>query len=298
VSVEFSYLDFLIDPLFNARAGNLLIPMGFVNLLHEPPTYWGNFRSFVETTIIPSTWREMGVGAHGGKDGVRYSAYVLNGFNASKFDDTGVRGGRQKANRALWEDIGVVGAVDYAFGMTSNGTAQVGLSAFYGGADQGMLETPDGESFSVTNQIYEAHVEFRKGGFKARALAAASRISNAGPLSEALFGEENGTVTRQVPENQVGWYVEGGYDVAPHLVRQARFTLTPWVRFEEYNLQNEVSTVTGLPANPALDGTILTVGLESKPHPNVVLKLDLVFPSRGSDDPVSDEIRLGAGFIY
>ncbi|RLC96155.1 MAG: hypothetical protein DRI46_14075, partial [Chloroflexi bacterium] len=90
VSVEFSYLDFLFNPAINARAGNLLVPMGFVNLIHEPPTYWGNIRPFVETTIIPSTWREMGLGIHGNAGNVRYSGYVINGFNAAKFDEKGV----------------------------------------------------------------------------------------------------------------------------------------------------------------------------------------------------------------
>jgi len=43
---------------------------------------------------------------------------------------------------------------------------------------------------------------------------------------------------------------------------------------------------------------LVTVGLESKPHPNVVIKLDWVHPTNESDKPTSDEIRLGAGFIY
>ena len=70
------------------------------------------------------------------------------------------------------------------------------------------------------------------------------------------------------------------------------------MRYEAYNLQNSVSGVTGLPANPALDGSVLTVGLESKPHPNVVIKLDWVKPDNQSDAPTSNEIRFGAGFVY
>jgi hypothetical protein len=298
VSVELAYLDFLIDPVFNVRGGNLLIPIGFLNLIHEPPTYWGNFRPFVETTIIPTTWREMGLGAHGSVSTVRYSAYVVNGFNGAKFDDKGVRGGRQKANRAVWEDIGGVAALDYLYEGMTNGVVQVGGSVFTGGADQNLIADPAGRSLKIENQIYELHLEFRKGRFKTRALAAAGRISNAGALSEALYADTTGNVTRQIPERQVGWYVEAGYDVAPLLWNESRFTLTPWIRYEQYNLQQSVSGATGLPANPTLEGTLLTVGLESKPHPNVVIKLDLVRPTNESDKPVSNEIRLGAGFIY
>jgi len=293
ISVEFAYLDFLINDGFNIRSGNLLVPMGFLNLIHEPPTYWGNIRPTIETSIIPTTWREMGLGAHGGFSGLTYSAFVLNGFNANEFDAKGVRDGRQKANRAIWEDVGGVVALDYQH----QHALRIGGSAFWGGADQGLVMDQSGGTLEVENQIYEAHVEFRRGGLRTRALVTASRISNAGELSRALYLDST-TVSQQVPEGQFGWYVEAGYDVAPLLWKQARFTLTPWLRYEDYNLQQKVSADTGLPADPALDGTMVTVGLESKPHPKVVVKLDWVHPSNESGKPTSDEIRLGAGFIY
>jgi hypothetical protein len=37
VSVEFAHLDFLLHPAANVRAGMVLVPMGFLNELHEPP---------------------------------------------------------------------------------------------------------------------------------------------------------------------------------------------------------------------------------------------------------------------
>jgi hypothetical protein len=293
ISVEFAYLDFLIDRSFNVRAGNLLVPMGFINLIHEPTTYWGNIRPVIETQIIPTTWREMGLGAHGSAGRFSYSAYVVNGFNGARFDADGVRAGRQKANRAIWEDIGALVALDY---LHHRGI-HIGGSAFWGGADQGLVANASGEAVSVANQIYEGHVQFRRGGFRTRALVTAGRIDNAGELSLALYADST-TVSEQVPEEQFGWYVEAGYDVAPLIWKRASFTLTPWLRYEDYNLQQRVSAVTGLPANPALDGTLVTVGLDSKPHPNVVIKLDWVHPTNESDKPTSDEIRLGAGFIY
>jgi hypothetical protein len=298
VSVEFAYLDFLFNPAFNARAGNLLVPMGFLNLMHEPPTYWGNFRPFSETTIIPTTWREMGVGAHGRVSDVRYSAYVLNGFNGTKFSAKGVRSGRQKGNRAIWEDVGGVLALDYVNERIANGVLRIGGSAFAGGADQNLIMDPTGGLLKIENQIYEVHAEIRRGGFKTRALFTGSHISNAGALSKALYSDTSGSVTQQVPEDQFGWYAEAGYDVAPLFWEQAGFTLTPWIRYEQFNLQSSVASATGVPADPALEGTLLTIGLESKPHPNVVVKLDLVHPTNEANEPVSDEIRLGAGFIY
>src|SRR3990172_10775864 len=79
VSVEFAYLDFLLlDPL-NVRAGLVLIPMGFINELHEPTTFLGNIRPEVEQRIIPTTWRENGAGFFGTLlPGLEYRTYVVN----------------------------------------------------------------------------------------------------------------------------------------------------------------------------------------------------------------------------
>lgn len=300
VSVEFAYLDFLIDPAFNVRGGNLLVPMGFLNQMHEPTTFLGNFRPVTESNIIPTTWREMGAGAHGAGAGLSYSAYVVNGLNGRKFDDKGVRESRQKGNQAVWEDLGGIVGVDYTRAVTS-GTFTVGGSAYYGGADHGLIADSTGVPIEVNHRIYEAHAEFRRGGLSARALVAASSIDNAEALSRALYTDEADPlrpVTKQVPEGQLGWYAEAGYDVAPLIWNEASFTLKPWLRYERYNLQESVAAGTDLAASAALDASLVSVGIESKPHPNVVIKLDLVFPSNESTAPVSDEIRLGAGFIY
>ena len=37
------------------------MPAGLLNENHEPTAYYGVERNFVETAIIPSTWREGGV---------------------------------------------------------------------------------------------------------------------------------------------------------------------------------------------------------------------------------------------
>ena len=65
VSVEFSQLDFLLHDAANIRAGLMLMPMGFINEMHEPTTFHGSRRPDVERYIIPATWREMGAGLFG-----------------------------------------------------------------------------------------------------------------------------------------------------------------------------------------------------------------------------------------
>src|SRR5690349_2866303 len=70
VALEQLYLDYLISPAFTLRAGLLLPPIGIVNEFHEPPTFNGVDRPVFDQNVIPTTWREIGVGAVGVIPGV------------------------------------------------------------------------------------------------------------------------------------------------------------------------------------------------------------------------------------
>ena len=60
--VEQLYVEREFDHGLRAKAGLFLIPAGLLNTNHEPTAYYGVERNFVETAIIPSTWREAGIG--------------------------------------------------------------------------------------------------------------------------------------------------------------------------------------------------------------------------------------------
>ncbi len=84
--VEFAYIDYRHSRAFNARAGLVLIPMGLVNPLHEPTSFLGALRPDVEDRIIPSTWRELGLGVYGeagldytGAPGLAAGASIFSG---------------------------------------------------------------------------------------------------------------------------------------------------------------------------------------------------------------------------
>lgn len=102
VALEFANLDFLFDPRINLRVGLMLLPMGFLNEIHEPPFFHGNDRPTVEREIIPSTWRANGIGFHGEVlEGLTYRTYGITGFNARGFRSNGFRDARQRGNREI-----------------------------------------------------------------------------------------------------------------------------------------------------------------------------------------------------
>ena len=63
--IEQAWVNYKFSDAVNVKGGLFLIPLGILNETHEPPTYYGVERNEVETRIIPTTWRELGVGVHG-----------------------------------------------------------------------------------------------------------------------------------------------------------------------------------------------------------------------------------------
>jgi len=89
--VEQFYVDRRLGDSVSARGGLFLMPFGLLNEHHEPTRYYGVQRNFVETLIIPSTWREGGVSLRGDTPlGLGWNLGLTTGFDLSKwqFDQT------------------------------------------------------------------------------------------------------------------------------------------------------------------------------------------------------------------
>jgi thiamine biosynthesis lipoprotein ApbE len=297
VSVEFAYLDYLVRPEINVRAGMLLPPMGFINELHEPPTYLGARRPDVEQRILPSTWRTNGVGVFGeSNSGFSYRAYLVEGFrgvaNASQSirgftAGDGVREARQSGSFSRVEDWGLTGLLEYA-----HGGFRAGVSGFTGGAAQGDT-TAAGNSFTGRTQLWEAHGEYKGHGLSVRALYARGTIDEA-----ERFNERNGVApgsNASVGSRLFGWYGEAGYDVLRLFSPGSEWTVVPYVRYERYDTQDGVPA--GYAANPANDRTVVTAGAALFPDPQVVVKADQQWRTNEAETG-QDQFNVSIGYLF
>ncbi|HVS03847.1 MAG TPA: ABC transporter C-terminal domain-containing protein [Thermoanaerobaculia bacterium] len=284
-SVEFAYLDYLWRPELGFRTGLLLVPMGFVNELHEPVVFLGANRPATERVIIPSTWRENGLGLFGEAGDLTYRAYLVNGFDAAGFSAGGLRGGRQKGSEALAEDFALVGRVDYA----PTPGVLVGGSVYQGDSGQGLAD-PAGGTLEVSTRIFELHGELGWRALHLRALAAWAELDDVAGLNRA----RGLTGSASVGEELQGWYLEAGYDVLSRFAG-GRAALTPFVRWEQLNTQRAVPA--GFAASGASDQEILTLGLDFKPIPNVVFKADWQDVDHAAGTGI-DQWNLGMGYVF
>jgi hypothetical protein len=285
VEVEFAYLDYLFSKSLRARAGLVLIPMGLVNELHEPPTFLGALRPDVEQRLIPSTWRELGAGVYGDAGRFSYRLYAVNGLNSEGYSAEGIREGSQEGSEAAAENWALTGRLDW----TPVTGGLVGVSFFSGDSDQGR-STPAGRSFYGRTTLYDVHADWKWRGLWLRGLYVRTTISDAAAINEAnaLTGDES------IGRRQWGWYLQAGFDVLS-LRAGARASLTPLVRYERYDTQAQVPS--GYARNPENDATVLTAGAVYKPIEPIALKVDWQRRSNAARTGVN-QWNVGLGYLF
>jgi hypothetical protein len=283
VSVEFAYVDYLYRDWLKARAGLLLLPMGLLNELHEPTVYLGAKRPETERQIIPSTWRENGIGVHGDVGGFTYRSYIVNGLDASGFSSEGLRGGRQKGSRAKAEDFAWVGRFDYV------GTPGllIGGSVYAGDSGQGLTGVND-ETLSVGTLIAEGHFDYKIKGFDLRGLYSRATVDEVAELNAALgyVGDDS------IGEVLEGYYLQAGFDLLRNNERQA---LLPYLRWE--TLDTQVQVPDGYETNPANDQEILTLGLAYQPIEQLILKVEYQDVDNEAGTGL-DQLNVQFGYIF
>jgi len=284
VALEQAYLDFLIKPYFNFRAGMLLSPVGIVNERHEPPSFNGVERPFVETTIIPTTWRELGFGITGDLGrGFRYRGYLTSSLDASRFNaEGGISEGRSRGFEASMRNPAKVIRLEYA-GVRR---LTLGASVYSGHAG---FNTP-GVNPRVNLFEFDGRYSYRRVDF--RGLFANTWVSRAGELNRRLQLETG--VNPNAASQMRGYYMEPAYHLLP---RRARNDVIVFTRYEKYNTQQRMPL--GYRPLTQFNRSSWVTGVTFKPTADVAIKFDYNF-NRNESAIVRalNGINLGIGWWF
>ena len=263
VSVEFATLDAMLRREVNLRAGLVLVPMGILNEMHEPPTYLGARRTDTETRVIPATWGANGIGAFGEAGPIAYKVYLTESLDASAFTaDEGIREGRQGGGKASADHLALTGRVD----LVSVPGLLLGASFFTG--DSGTELSWNGQPFGARTTAWDLHADWKLGALSVRGMWASVTISDVDLLNRSLGLTGDASIGSRLE----GWYLSAGYEVLSRLSPGTSLALTPFVRYERTDTQKEVPA--GYARDGANDRKVWTAGLDFKPIPNVALKVD------------------------
>lgn len=290
VSVEQAYVDFRLRDEIGVRAGTLLVPMGLQNEIHEPTTFHGVQRTSVERNIIPSTWRENGVGVFGDLGPVSYRSYLVTGLQSTTntgvsgfTSSTGLRSGRSSGAKSYAEDFASVTRVDYK----PLAGVLVGGSFYVGQADQSLVAN------SVPVSMWEGHLKAEYRGAELRALYAEGRVGNA-DLVNITNGYTSAAKT-SVGSKLFGGYVEGAYDVLSLMKDNKGQYLAPFFRYERYDTQAD--TPSAFAKNPANSRVEYTAGLTYKPIQQVAVKADFQWMKNQARTGVN-QWNMGLAYIF
>jgi hypothetical protein len=278
ISMEQAYLKFNLNAHQYLVAGLFLPRIGILNENHLPVNFNGVERPIVETLVIPSTWRELGVAFYGTSNNlpITYDIGLMNGLNSANFEHgSGFREGRAEGSSALANNLAVTAAVQYnvsyfKFQVSGYVGGTVGLnqqSADSLGLDNGAFGTP--------LYLGEADVQFAKNGISAKALATYVAYPDADKVNVAY--------ANNVGSGMYGAYAEVGYDWLYKQQKAAQFIT--FVRGEILDLNSN------LPSEPKgiYDGTQkqthIIAGFSYLPIPNVVIKADVRLLHTGPQNP-------------
>jgi hypothetical protein len=286
VEVEQAYVEHVLTPTWSARGGLFLIPAGLLNEKHEPTAYYGVERNFVETAIIPTTWREGGLQIVGNFDnGLTLQTGFSTGFNLNKWDATSTEGAQsplgsvhQELALAKGHDISMFGALNWR-GIPG---LQLGGSIFTGGATQGQPGVPDSR---VT--LWDLHARWTPGRWDLAALYARGTISNTEALNTPLVGS-----TTLIPKSFDGWYTQAAYKLWTH----GDYAFIPFVRWEQFNTARSFADLgQGLTPEPGKTERVATVGANFQVTPAIVLKADV---QRFRENDEANRVDLGLGWSF
>lgn len=286
--VEQLYVEREFANGLRAKAGLFLMPVGLLNTNHEPTAYYGVERNFVETAIIPSTWREAGLGLSGEiADGLSWDAGVTTGFDLTKWDATATEGREsplgsihQEGQLAKSRNMSVHGALNWRGvpGLLLGGSIFTGKA---GHATAGFA-APDAR---IT--LWDLHARYNPGRLDLTALYARGQISNIDALNLTFAGSAT-----PVPSSFYGWYTQAAYQ----LYQSGDYTFSPFFRYEKFNT---ASGYTAMPAGLAVPTgpaeKIMTLGANLRMGEGVVLKADY---QKFSEDTTRDRLNLGVGFSF
>ncbi|HCE09098.1 MAG TPA: hypothetical protein DEQ40_10940, partial [Oxalobacteraceae bacterium] len=286
--VEQLYVEREFNHGLRAKAGLFLIPAGLLNTNHEPTAYYGVERNFVETAIIPSTWREVGLGLSSTLDnGLSWDIGLTTGFDLTKWDATSEEGREsplgsihQEGQLAKSRNLSVHGALNWRGvpGLLLGGSVFTGK---VGHATAGFA-APDSRL-----SLWDLHARYNPGRWDLSAVYARGTISDTDALNLTFVGEPT-----PVPSSFDGWYGQAAYQAW----KSGDYTLTPFIRYEQFNTAKSYSTVpAGLGAETGPDQKVATLGANLRVGEGVVLKADY---QKFKEDSARDRVNLGVGYAF
>jgi hypothetical protein len=303
--VEQAYIQHKLNKYINFQAGLMLVPMGIINQYHEPVTFNGVERPLIDSKIVPTTWREIGIGFNGNylPLSLKYQLMLVNGpvsydgTNGLMSGGKGIREGRQKGANAFMSSPNFAGRVEY-FGL--NGL-NLGLSGYIGNSQSKLYHKMSNaedalklkaDSSVVGIGMLGIDARYQKGGLQVKGQLYYSQLSNSEQYNQ--FTQKN-NVFNDLGSSMYGYYAEVGYNVLQGL-KSTTTELLPFIRYQEYD--THLTVASGIQMKDQYKEHVITTGLTLKLNRGVVIKTDIDFAKNNAAPVYTTTINAGVGVMF
>jgi hypothetical protein len=297
VGFEQCYIKFAFNSRQYLVAGLFVPRIGIINESHLPVSYNGMERPMVEQLVIPSTWREMGVGFYGQSSAIpiTYSVALLNALNNANFvAGTGIREGRMEGQFANANNLALTASLQYYLGNW-----KLQASGYIGGSTGLNKQRADSLGLNAgpfANPVFlaEANAQYQNKGWALRLLTSIVNIPDAQKINTAY--------NNNTPIGMYGSYAELGYNLLEKVNanRWRGKQLVFFIRGEILDLNANVPK--GMLADVALFQKHIVTGFSYLPLPNVVIKADVRFMHLNVNpiysNPNNSFINFGIGYSF
>ena len=265
VELEQAYIEYDVTDKLTTRAGMMLLPVGIMNEVHEPTTFYGVERNNVEAKIIPATWWAGGVGVtYKASQNITIDAMFHEGLAVPVSGSSAlyIRSGRQKTGNAEVGDMAYTARVKWQ----KDGLA---LSAFWNeqtDASANEADILDGAS------IYGVSAQYtHPSGLELRALHAEADLD--------VTDSSSSLVTNGFDEQ------EGSYLLASYRIDDTWGIFAEWESVEAYSASNEFDQY--------------RVGFNMYWDKNAVIKFDYVDHEKDASSTSDfDGFNVGMGYDF
>lgn len=258
IELEQAWIEVDINDSHRIRAGLDILPIGIINVTHEPNTFYGVERNEVEKRIIPTTWWEAGIGLNGElAPGWNYDVILHSGLSAT----TNIRSGRQKVSQANADHPATTARLRY--------TGIPGLEVSGSFNYQNDI-TAGATANSNSATLFEGHINWKhNSGFGLRALYTQWNLDK----QLSISGDDT----------QYGYYIEPAYRFPLSFIPGEMGLFARWSELDYGDTKEEER---------------IGLGLNYWPIEQVVFKFDYTNVDDTDADTTSNSFNLGWGYQF
>ena len=288
IEYEQAYLDYHPNANFGWHTGLMLIPIGIVNQIHEPTTYYSVERPLFDQQVIPTEWYEIGTGVYGViTQGLQYQLMVSEGIKGEYLTMSTTDGAKQEASAGALTSDNVAGSdashpsISGKLDYIPCAGLRLGAALYYQPVAFDSL--PAGTNGTFYMFIMDARYEHGP-----LHLRAEGGIFDVGPGGSGYY---------QTPSRATGGYGEIAYNILP-IFSHCESELLPFVRYENFTFTGpDMGTDAAAASGPTVLHTTVTAGMAFKPLDNIIFKADYRITNVQGQEQYR-QFSLGGGYEF